>query len=143
MFSGEFEHSIDQKGRIAIPARFRDQFREGIVLVQGFDPCVVAYPKAEWAKMAERMAALPSTRANYRRLNRSFFGSSYDGELDRQGRVVLPPVLRQYSRINSAAIIVGVNSYLEIWSAELWTQEKTTAEAQSWQIAETIEVRTE
>ncbi len=141
MFSGEFEHTIDQKGRIAIPARLRDRFREGIVLVQGFDLCIVAYPKAEWVKMAERMASLSPTRANYRRLNRSFFGGSHESEPDRQGRVILPQVLRNYARIDSEAVIVGVNSYLEIWSAELWHQEKTAAEAQSWQIAETIEVR--
>lgn len=141
MFSGEFEHSIDQKGRIAIPARFRERFREGIVLVRGFDLCAVAYPKGEWDKMAERMATLPSTRANYRRLNRSFFGGSNESELDRQGRVVLPQALRNYARIGNGAIIVGVNSYLEIWSTELWAQEKAAAEAQGWQIAETIEVR--
>lgn len=141
MFLGQYEHSLDQRGRVAIPAKFRDAFQEGLVLARGFDTSILVYPISEWRQMADKLAALPMTRSNSRRLNRATFSSAFDSELDRQGRVLLPAPLREYAHINDVVVIVGVYNYLEIWSKELWATEKALMEQQAWQTAEAVELR--
>lgn len=140
MFLGEYEHSLDQKGRIAIPSRFRNAFVEGIVLARGYDRCIIAYPLAEWKKLADKLSSLSVTRGINRRINRSTFSSAFAQELDGQGRVLLPPSLRDYAQIKDGVIIAGVHNYLEIWGKELWGQEREIMEEQSWKIAEAIEL---
>lgn len=142
MLVGQYEYNIDQKGRVAIPARFREAFKEGLVLSQGFDRCIIVYPTEEWKRRAEKLAALPITRSNHRRINRATFSSAFSLELDRQGRVVLPLGLREYAQIGSEVVIAGIHSYLEIWSKDLWGAEKTLMSAQASEIAEAVEVQT-
>jgi len=141
VFLGQYEHSLDQRGRVAIPAKFRDAFQEGLVLARGFDTCILVYPVAEWQRMSDKLAALPMTRSNSRRINRATFSNAFDSELDRQGRVLLPAPLREYSQIKDAVVIVGVYNYVEIWSKELWATEKALMEQQAWQTAEAVELR--
>lgn len=141
MFLGNYEHRIDPRGRVAIPAKIRDELKDGLVLSQGFDRCITVYPLKTWQQMAEKAAALPTTRDRSRRVIRFTFGNAYDLELDGLGRVLLPAPLRQYAQIKDIVIIVGVNKYVEIWSKELWDAEKALMDEQGWQIAEGMELR--
>lgn len=139
MFLGEYEHNIDQKGRVAIPARLRGALGNGLVLSRGFEKCIIVYPMAEWNKVAEKLASLSTMQSNVRRINRSTFSSAFQQEMDGQGRVLIPPQLREYAGINGDVVVVGVNNYLEIWSKENWQAESTTMDEESWKLAESVE----
>lgn len=141
-FLGEYEHSIDPKGRLSIPARFRHLFSEGLILSRGFEKCITVYAPHEWEKMAQLIISRPLTNSKSRRLSRAFFSSAFSTDLDRQGRVILPPYLREYADIKDSAVLIGVNSCLEIWNKELWAEEERLSEEEAKQIAETLEVRT-
>lgn len=140
MFLGEYELRIDHKGRVAIPVKFREAFRDGLVLSRGFDKCLIVYTMAEWGKVAEELASLPLTQLNPRRVARFTFSGAFDLELDRQGRVILPPALRLYADINDEAVIVGSYSHLQIWSKELWAVEKQFMAEHAADIAEAVEM---
>ena len=140
MFLGEYEHSTDKKGRIAIPARFREVLQTGLILARGYDRCIAVYPLAEWSKVVAVFEALPMTLAKNRRHARSIFSGAYQLEMDRQGRVLLPSTLREYAEIDDTAIIVGMNSHLEIWARENWASERVLMEEQTWQLGETAPV---
>ena len=139
MFLGEYEHKIDPKGRVAIPPKFRGEFWEGIVLGRGLDRCIIAYPPPLWKEVSDKYHPLPTALSKERRMSRTIFAPSFNLELDEQGRVVLPPPLRQYAEIKETVIIAGINNYLEIWSKELWEEEQALMEEQAWQIAEGME----
>ena len=141
MLLGEYEHTIDEKGRVAIPSRLREAFRDGIVLSRGFDYCILAYPLAEWRNVAAAISALPATQARNRRLSRSAFSSAYEVELDRQGRILLPTPLREYAGISNGVVIAGLNTHLELWSADRWAQERQAMESEMGHLAEAIEVQ--
>ena len=140
MLLGEYELRIDHKGRVAIPVRFREAFRGGLVLSRGFDKCLIAYMTLEWAKVAEKLVALPLTQLNPRRISRFTFSGAFDLELDRQGRVIIPLTLRQYAEINDEVILVGAYSHLQIWSRELWTAEKKFMSEHAAEIAEAVQM---
>ncbi len=127
MFLGSYEHSVDQKGRIAIPARYRDRFAGGLIAARGFERCINVYPKDEWDKLAAQLSALPFTNPGNRRLSRTTFASAFDLELDKQGRIVLPGGLRDYAGIAEQAVVAGVNTHLEIWDATTWRTELEAA----------------
>lgn len=143
MFLGEYSHTIDNKGRVAIPAKLRDAFADGLVMAKGFDRCVTVYPMSEWRNMAARLAELPVTRSDARRLNRYTFANAFDVELDKQGRVIIPLTLRDYAEIGteSEVVVAGVHQYLEIWNKDLWNSEKSDIDERGREIAEGIEVR--
>ncbi len=141
MFSGEYEYKIDPKGRVAIPPKFRGEFWQGIVLAKGLERCIIAYPPPLWNDLAERYSTLPIARSKERRMGRAMFATAFNLELDEQGRILLPPKLRQYAEIKDTVVIVGINNYLEIWSKELWDEELALTEEQAWQIAEGMERR--
>lgn len=136
IFSGEYEHRIDSQGRLAIPARFRAAFADGLVLARGYDPCITAYPSGEWQQLAETMRLMPETSADTRRLNRLTFAGAYPGELDRQGRTLIPAGLRQYAGITENVVVVGAGKYLEIWSSTRWEAERQALDAAAAEIAE-------
>jgi len=142
MFFGEYEYTIDQKGRVTIPPKFREAFKGGIVLLRGYDKCITACTVAEWDRRAEELSKLPMTQSKSRRLNRATFSSAFSLDLDGQGRVVLPAPLRQYAGVASEVVIAGVRDCLEIWSKEDWLAEQQLMGEQLWQIAESIEDRT-
>jgi MraZ protein len=140
MFSGEYEYKIDAKGRVAIPPRFRSQFADGIVLNRGVDGCIDAYPLCAWKEATQQFASLPIVRnEKSRRLSRILFSSAFNLELDDQGRIMLPPALRQHADIKDTIVITGVNNYLEIWSKEGWDKEQALMKDESWQIFESAE----
>ncbi|MBI2862359.1 MAG: division/cell wall cluster transcriptional repressor MraZ [Chloroflexi bacterium] len=136
MLIGEFEHSIDDKGRIAIPAKFRSYFAAGIVVTRGLDRCLFVFSQQEWEELASRIAQLPLTQREARDLARWIFSGATECQLDRQGRIVLPAFLRQYALANSEVSLIGVNTRLEIWDREAWQQAKLKAEEDGERIAE-------
>jgi MraZ protein len=140
MLLGEYELRIDHKGRVAIPVRFREAFRKGLVLSRGFDKCLIVYTLAEWGKAAEKLVSLPLTRLNTRRITRHTFSSAFALELDRQGRIILPPVLRQYAEIGDEAVVVGAYTHIQIWSKELWAAEKNYMSEHASEIAEAVDM---
>lgn len=139
MFLGEHEYRVDSKGRLSIPPKFRGEFWEGIVLARGFDRCIYAYPQSVWKELSERFKGLPITRSKERRKRRVIFATAFSPDLDEQGRVLLPPSLREYAGIKESAVVAGLNDYLEIWSKESWDEELTLMDEQGYQIAEETE----
>ena len=120
MFLGRYAHNLDAKGRLAIPARFREALAEGMVLTRGIDRCLALYPMAAWRPLAEKVAALPITDADARNFRRLVFAEASDLTLDSQGRVLIPPDLRRYAELEREALVVGVDSSIEIWSPARW-----------------------
>ena len=141
MFLGEYEYHIDQKGRISIPARFRQEFQGGVVLSRGFDKCIIVHSLNEWRKATEHVISSFVVPDRQRRLNRVIFSASFNQELDRQGRVILPLILKEYAEIRDGVVIVGMNTHLEIWSKENWELERTKLAESAWRVAEGIELR--
>jgi len=141
MFFGEFEYRVDEKGRVLIPPRFRGELREGVVLTPGVERCINAYPISGWKKLAAALTSGSVSRSKLRKLNRAIFATAFSLGLDGQGRIALPDPLREYARIEDEVIIVGVNTYLELWNPEQWEVEKATSLEQAGQIIETLEGR--
>jgi len=141
MFFGEFEYRIDEKDRVLIPPRFRGELREGVVLTPGVERCINAYPISGWKKLAAALTSGSVSRSKLRKLNRAIFATAFSLGLDGQGRIALPDPLREYARIEDEVIIVGVNTYLELWNTEQWEVEKATSLEQAGQIIETLEGR--
>ncbi len=119
MFMGEFEHSIDAKGRIIIPAKFREDLGEEFVITLGLDGCLFAYPKNEWEAFAAEVRKLPGTK-EARQLQRWFFGKAAACEVDKQGRILIPAVLRESVGLEKDIVFVGVLNKIEIWSKKNW-----------------------
>lgn len=120
MFLGTYRHSVDAKGRVAIPARFREQLPTGTIISKGAEGCLQVFPPKEWAREQglQRLGSL--TPAQERRLARMLFGAARECEFDAQGRIVLSGDQRQYAAITNVAWIVGVNNLIEIWNDEAW-----------------------
>lgn len=136
MFIGEYSHNIDDKGRLAIPAKFRNSLSKGTVVTRGLDSCLFLYTKKEWEKLAEKLAALPISQANSRAFARLMLAGAMDVELDKQGRIMLPEYLREFATVKKNVVIAGLYNRLEIWDAELWNKYKGQTEAESGAIAE-------
>jgi MraZ protein len=128
MFLGEFVHTVDDKGRLTIPARFRVDLAAGLVVTRGIDRCLVIYPLEEWEQLAEQVSALPMTDRRARAFRRLVFANASDAVPDKQGRVLIPPRLREYAGLDSEAIVTGLNTYIEVWSPELWGEEREHVE---------------
>jgi len=122
MLIGEINHSIDAKGRYIIPAKFREELGEKFVLVKGLDACIFIYPLAKWQAVLESLDQLSTTDPRARRFSRSFTARAFDVEIDKQYRVVLPPVLREYAGIEKEIMTIGATSRLEIWDKQRWLE---------------------
>jgi MraZ protein len=120
VFLGEFEHTIDDKGRVAVPARFREEITDGLVLTRGFDRCLQAFPRLVWQSLSERISALSIGHEEVRNLRRLIFSGAAELELDRQGRILIPSNLREYAGVRESVIIAGVNTHFELWANERW-----------------------
>lgn len=125
MFRGRFEHGIDDKGRVSIPSKFREvlsgSFDERLIITH-FDDCLWAYPVAEWQKIEERIAALPQFKPEVKALQRVFVSAATECPIDKSGRILLPPVLRDYAGITKDLVFVGMTKRIEIWSGERWAK---------------------
>lgn len=139
MFLGTYEYRIDEKGRISLPPRFRDELRQGMVMTQGLEKCITVYSLAEWQRVSDRMAAQPANRSKARRIGRFTFAAAFMADMDAQGRVAVPAPLRKYAGIDDAVVVAGVNHYFEIWSTASWEAESSLMENEAWQISEGIE----
>ncbi len=120
MFTGEYRHAIDAKGRIAVPARFRTQLDEGAVVARWLDTCLAIFPKAAWDELATRVGSLPMTDPNARLLQRQLFAGAFETELDRQGRVLVPQGLRTFAGLEAEAMVLGSRDHAEIWAPDRW-----------------------
>ena len=138
MLLGEHEHSLDDKNRLTLPAKLRAAFEEGVVLARGLDGCLDAYPRAEWEKLVERIAALDSLGEDARRMKRHFFGGASQGELDRQGRLVVPNSLLEYAGLGREVTVAGVHDHLEIWDRASWRRQEHDREGSVEDVAERL-----
>jgi MraZ protein len=122
VFLGEYEHNIDDKGRLAVPARFRDQLNAGIIITRGFDPCLIGFPRSYWDRLSQKVSALPFGQSGAREIQRRLFSGAADVALDRQGRILIPQNLRDFAGLGEQVVIAGLNEYFEIWAGERWTE---------------------
>lgn len=120
MFIGEYQHTLDNKGRIIMPSRFREDLGEEFVMTKGLDNCLFVYPKDEWSVLEERLKTLPLTNKDARAFVRFFFSGASECMLDKQGRVLIPANLREHSKLDKEVVVIGVSTRMEIWSKEEW-----------------------
>lgn len=138
MFIGEYNHTVDQKGRIAVPAKFRRQLKEGAIVTRGLDNCLFLYPKKDWDKLAAKLSQLPISQANSRAFSRLMLAGAMDAKLDTQGRIILPDYLRKFAFLQKKVVITGLLNRLEIWDTVRWDRYKTNTEKSSGEIAEAL-----
>jgi MraZ protein len=137
MFLGEFTHSIDDKGRLTLPAKFRDQLAQGVVLTRGLDGCLFVFTYENWKRLTTSLSErLSFAQKSARDLTRFFFSGATDIIPDKQGRVLVPPFLREYADLDSDAVIIGANSRLELWNKDRWQQTMLDVESNAEEIAE-------
>lgn len=122
MFMGEYQHSIDAKGRMIVPAKFRDSLGEHFVLTRGLDQCIFGYPMDEWRKLEEKLKDLPMTKKDARAFARFFFSGATEVEVDKQGRINIPSTLIGYANLEKECVVLGVSSKIEIWAKDAWQQ---------------------
>lgn len=135
MFLGEFEHTIDSKGRLAVPAKFRVELADGGVITRGLDGCLVLYSINEWESLAQKISDLPMTDSNVRSFQRFMLSGAMTVVLDKQGRVVLPAYLREYAAIQSNVVVAGLSQRIEIWDLAKWQDMKRLVEENSNDVA--------
>jgi MraZ protein len=139
MFIGEYNHNLDEKGRLAIPSKFRALLKGGAVVTRGLDNCLYLYPKKQWTKVAEKLASLPTTsNPAARAYTRSVLGGAMEVDFDSQGRVVLPEYLRTFSSLQKKVVVVGLFDKLEIWSEDNWSKYRNQAEKDNNNLAESL-----
>lgn len=125
MFMGEYNHTIDAKGRLIVPSKFRDVLGSEFVVTKGLDGCLFVYPNEEWTNIEEKFRDIPLTTKDARKFSRFFFAGAANCEVDKQGRILLPQVLREFADLQKDVVLVGVLSRIEIWSKDRWQDTNT------------------
>ena len=138
MLLGEHEHALDDKNRLTLPARLRDQLGDRVVVTRGLDGCLYVYAAAEWAKLAERVGTLDALSREARTMQRFFFASAVDAELDKQGRIVIPANLLEVAGIGREVTVAGIYDHLEIWDRAAWRDQRQTVEGSAEDVAERL-----
>ena len=138
MFIGEYAHTIDQKGRMAVPSKLRKAIGSGAVVTRGIDNCLWLFPKAEWQTLAAKLANLPLSDANSRAFSRLMLAGAMEVEFDSQGRALIPVYLRKYAGLSKEVVIAGLFNRLEIWNQKDWEGYKEKTEKESDQIAKNM-----
>jgi MraZ protein len=139
MFFGEYEHTIDDKNRLTLPAKYREALAAGVVLTRGLDECLDVYPRGDWDALVEqRLAPLDPFSKEARELKRFFFSAAADAELDKQGRVLVPPALTRHARLGREVVVAGVHDHLEIWDRAAWSDHVTKVEGSADDVAERL-----
>lgn len=138
MFMGEYQHTIDDKGRMIIPSKFREDLGQSFVLTRGLDQCVFGYPMDEWKQLEQKLKALPFTKKDARAFTRFFFSGATECDLDKQGRVNLSQPLRQYAKLDKECVVIGVSNRIEIWSKAIWEEYYQESEASFDDISESL-----
>lgn len=137
MFLGEYTHTIDAKGRLTLPAKFRAHFQSGLVVTRGIDKCLFAFPLSEWETLSQKVSDLPLTDAAARQFRRLLFSGASDEIPDKQGRILLPSYLREYATLDGEVVVAGLNTHVEIWKPEIWREarqsfEEDALDAEHW-----------
>ncbi len=122
MFKGEYSHSVDAKGRIIMPAKFREILGEEFVVTKGLDGCLFVYSNSEWENIEKKFSEIPHATKEARRFSRFFFAGAADCEVDKQGRVLIPSNLREFADLGKEVVLVGVLNRIEIWSKDRWQE---------------------
>lgn len=138
MFIGEYQHSIDEKGRLAMPVKFRAQMAEGAVVTKGLDNCLSVYTVSEWEKLAEKLSSLPLTQAASRAFARLMLAGATQVTIDKQGRINIPGYLREYAELSGQVVVAGLYGRVELWSQKKWQEYKEKTESDSAAIAEEL-----
>jgi MraZ protein len=138
MFYGEYEHSVDEKSRLILPARFRNSLATGVVLARGIERNIDVYPSGSWHERMGRIADLDSLNREARDMKRYVFSGAAVSELDRQGRVLIPPHLAGYAGIEKDVVVIGVHDHCEIWDRETWAAHLSTIEGSAGDVAERL-----
>lgn len=138
MFIGEFRHTIDLKGRIAVPAKFRQKLSSGAIITRGLDHCLFVFTGKDWETLAQKLISLPLAQANSRAFVRLMLSGASDVELDTQGRILIPDYLRKYAGLDKVAKVTGVYNRIEVWDEAAWQEYKAKTESASEEIAEKL-----
>lgn len=138
MFLGEYRHTVDEKGRLAIPIKFRASFAQGAIVTRGLDHSLFLYPRAEWETLAQKLAVLPLGQADHRAFSRLMLAGAMEVEIDSSGRINLPEYLRTYAALRKDVIVAGLYNRLEIWDEQEWRRYATQTEEQGNAIAERL-----
>ncbi|MCX8016104.1 MAG: division/cell wall cluster transcriptional repressor MraZ [Patescibacteria group bacterium] len=138
MLIGEYHYNLDNKGRLAIPAKLRNELGGSVIVTRGLDTCLFIYPKKEWDLLLQRLNNLPLTQANSRAFSRFMLAGAVEAEIDQQGRILIPEYLRQFAKLNKKVIIAGINNRLEIWDENSWNDYRIKTEKEVNDIAEKL-----
>ncbi|NLX70745.1 MAG: division/cell wall cluster transcriptional repressor MraZ [Clostridiales bacterium] len=136
MFIGEYQHTIDSKGRVIMPVKFREALGSKFVLTKGLDSCLFVYPNEEWINFEKKLRSLPLTSRDARAFIRFFFAGACECELDKQGRILIPGNLREYAGLEKDLVIIGVSTRVEIWSKDKWDEYNNTSDLDHESIVE-------
>ncbi|MDD4901298.1 MAG: division/cell wall cluster transcriptional repressor MraZ [Patescibacteria group bacterium] len=138
MFIGEYSHNLDEKGRVAIPSKFRSLLKTGAVVTKGLDNCLFLYAKNEWRELAAKLSRLPIGKADSRAFSRLMLAGAMDVDFDNQGRIMLPEYLRKFASLKKKVVIAGLYGRLEIWDEAAWNKYKHGSEKKTADIAEAL-----
>lgn len=138
MFIGEYGLTLDAKGRISVPVKFRAMLGSLAIITRGLDRSLFLYPKAEWEKIAVKLSQLPLAKANSRAFARLMLAGAFEAQLDKLGRLIIPEYLRKFASLTKKIIVAGLYSRIEIWDEEIWESYKTNTERESSSIAEAL-----
>jgi MraZ protein len=138
MFLGEYQHSIDQKGRVIMPAKFREELADGLIVTMGLDDCLFVYTPAEWSKLEDKIREMPLTDKSARAFTRRLLSGATKGAPDKQGRVMLPQNLRDFAAIKKDVVVIGVGNRAEIWDKARWAKYAADTESSYSEIAEEL-----
>jgi len=138
MFIGQFEHSIDEKNRIAIPSKFRRKFQGEVIITKGLDGCLFLFPKAKWEQMATGIGQLPTTKSSARMYARLLLASASQENFDSQGRIVVPVFLKEYAKLKGKVVVTGLYDRVEVWDKKAWEQVEEKVDKDAGKIAEEL-----
>ena len=134
MFLGEFVHTLDSKGRLTVPARYRAELEAGMVVTRGIDRCLAVFPMAKWKAISGRVSELPMMNRKARALERFLFASAADVSPDKQGRILIPPRLRKYADLDGEVVVAGLNDHIELWNPSAWKAECDRADGHEFDL---------
>jgi len=140
MFIGEYNYNLDDKGRLAVPVKFREKIKKGAIVTRGLDNCLFLYAKEEWEKIVEKLSNLPVSQSKARAFSRLMLAGAMEVDCDSQGRINLPDYLRKFAKLDKKTVIAGLFNRLEIWDEKFWEDYKKRVEKDSNEIAEELEI---
>tara|TARA_Y100000310_G_scaffold341472_1_gene440696 strand:+ start:21626 stop:22078 length:453 start_codon:yes stop_codon:yes gene_type:complete len=138
MFIGEYQHSIDSKGRMAIPAKFRGSLKKGAIVTRGLDSCLFVYTNDQWQKLVQKLSDLPLSQSKSRAFSRFMLAGAIDVNVDAQGRILIPEYLRKFAKLTKDTVIAGLYNRLEVWDKSTWEKYQSQTEKASVKIAEDL-----